>query len=140
MSAPVRIQLSRRKGWRMPPDTISVARPTEYGNRYIVGAVVDHVDGTTVTVRDRAHAVHLYREGLDWRMTQVKTMRDGLGAPWRQESRVLVSARSALSRRHPAGARQQMTARKQIDAKALRDGLKCPPLLANVIFRRRVCA
>lgn len=32
MNKPVRIQLSRRKGWRMPPDTVSVARPSTYGN------------------------------------------------------------------------------------------------------------
>jgi|GEM_PF-3704579 len=24
---PVRVQLSRRKGWRMPPNTVTVARP-----------------------------------------------------------------------------------------------------------------
>ena len=31
---PVRVQLSRKKGWRMPPNTISVARPTMFGNPY----------------------------------------------------------------------------------------------------------
>ncbi len=34
---PERVQLSRRKGWRMPPNTVSVARPTVYGNPYRVG-------------------------------------------------------------------------------------------------------
>lgn len=34
---PRRIQLSRRKGWRMPENTVSVARPGRYGNQYIVG-------------------------------------------------------------------------------------------------------
>jgi len=29
---PIRIQLSRRKGWRLPPNTVSVARPTKWGN------------------------------------------------------------------------------------------------------------
>ena len=29
---PVRVQLSRSKGWRMPPNTVSVARPSPYGN------------------------------------------------------------------------------------------------------------
>lgn len=33
---PVRIQLSRRKGWRMPPNTVKVARPTKWGNRFTV--------------------------------------------------------------------------------------------------------
>lgn len=32
MTAPVRIQLRRTKGWRMPPNTVSVARPGPYGN------------------------------------------------------------------------------------------------------------
>ena len=34
--APQRIQLSRAKGWRMPPNTISVARPGRWGNPYQV--------------------------------------------------------------------------------------------------------
>ena len=34
---PIRVQLSRKKGWRMPPNTVSVARPTKWGNPFIVG-------------------------------------------------------------------------------------------------------
>lgn len=34
--APLRIQLSRRKGWRKPENTVVVARPTEWGNPYVV--------------------------------------------------------------------------------------------------------
>ena len=33
---PVRLQLSRRAGTRLPEGAISVARPTRYGNPYIV--------------------------------------------------------------------------------------------------------
>jgi hypothetical protein len=33
---PVRIQLSRAKGWRMPPNTVRVARPGPWGNPYAV--------------------------------------------------------------------------------------------------------
>lgn len=33
---PQRVQLSRKKGWRMPPDTISVARPGRWGNPFSV--------------------------------------------------------------------------------------------------------
>lgn len=36
---PRRIQLSRQKGWRLPPDAVSVARPTRWGNPYRVGHV-----------------------------------------------------------------------------------------------------
>lgn len=31
---PVRIQRRRTKGWRMPPDTVYVGRPTIYGNLF----------------------------------------------------------------------------------------------------------
>jgi hypothetical protein len=34
---PQRIQLSRRKGWRMPADTIKVDRSTKWGNPFVVG-------------------------------------------------------------------------------------------------------
>ena len=34
---PYRVQLSRKKGWRMPPNTVSVARPHRWGNPYVVG-------------------------------------------------------------------------------------------------------
>lgn len=32
---PQRIQLSRKKGWRMPPNTVSVARPGRWGNPFV---------------------------------------------------------------------------------------------------------
>ncbi|MEQ5789045.1 DUF4326 domain-containing protein [Erythrobacter sp. NFXS35] len=38
---PQRIRLSRRKGWRMPPNTVSVARPTKWGNRWTVQGYLD---------------------------------------------------------------------------------------------------
>jgi hypothetical protein len=31
---PVRVQLRRTKGWRMPLNTVSVARPTKFGNPF----------------------------------------------------------------------------------------------------------
>ncbi len=47
MDRPIRVQLSRAKGWRMPPNTVSVARPTKWGNPYRV--VLDQMrwDGET---------------------------------------------------------------------------------------------
>lgn len=38
---PVRIQLSRAKGWRMPPNTVKVDRSTTWGNPFCVGRPVD---------------------------------------------------------------------------------------------------
>ena len=34
---PTRRQLSRRKGWRLPPNTVNVARPSTWGNPFVVG-------------------------------------------------------------------------------------------------------
>jgi hypothetical protein len=34
---PHRVQLSRQKGWRMPPNTVNVARPSRWGNFYRIG-------------------------------------------------------------------------------------------------------
>ena len=33
---PKRIQRSRRKGWRMPPNTVYVGRPSQWGNPFVV--------------------------------------------------------------------------------------------------------
>lgn len=52
MTAPVRVQLSRAKGWRMPPDTVKVDRSTGWGNPF-----KRDVGG----VKDNAEAVHLFR-------------------------------------------------------------------------------
>lgn len=43
---PHRVQLSRKKGWRMPPNTISVARPGRWGNPFSV--LPDVAPGTAV--------------------------------------------------------------------------------------------
>jgi len=34
--SPVRIQLSRKKGWKLPPNTVVVSRPTRWGNPWKV--------------------------------------------------------------------------------------------------------
>jgi Domain of unknown function (DUF4326) len=52
---PQRLQLSRRKGWRMPPNTTSVARPTIWGNPFRVGML---------GVPDRVAAVELFKRAL----------------------------------------------------------------------------
>jgi hypothetical protein len=68
--SPQRIQLKRTKGWRMPANTVIVARPGKYGNRYIVnGALTLHVDGELHEVPDRATAKRLHREELEHWLT-----------------------------------------------------------------------
>ncbi len=37
MTLPIRVQLSRKKGWKMPIGTVSVARPAPWGNPWKVG-------------------------------------------------------------------------------------------------------
>lgn len=41
MSDPQRIQLSRTKGWRMPENTVRVARPSKWGNPFVINVDVD---------------------------------------------------------------------------------------------------
>ena len=49
MTKPKRIRLSRAKGWRLPDTAKNVARPSVFGNPFVVGR-----DGT------REECVHLY--------------------------------------------------------------------------------
>jgi hypothetical protein len=49
---PVRIQLRRTKGWRMPPDTVKVDRSTRWGNPFRVGEPYVPTAGA---------AVHMFR-------------------------------------------------------------------------------
>jgi hypothetical protein len=50
---PIRIQLSRAKGWRMPENTVSVARPGFWGNPFYVSKW-----------RDAATCVALFRNAM----------------------------------------------------------------------------
>ncbi|UCG52923.1 MAG: DUF4326 domain-containing protein [Candidatus Latescibacterota bacterium] len=34
-----RVQRKRKRGWRMPPETVYVGRPTRWGNPFLVGDV-----------------------------------------------------------------------------------------------------
>jgi hypothetical protein len=64
---PERIQLRRVKGWRKPEGAIVVARPSRWGNPFKVGQIIHRgppYSGHDEIVRDRAHAVRLYRQWL----------------------------------------------------------------------------
>lgn len=43
MTKSIRVQRSRQKGWRMPPNTVKVDRTTKWGNPFSVGEPVDKV-------------------------------------------------------------------------------------------------
>lgn len=49
---PLRVQMRRTKGWRMPPNTVYVGRPSIWGNPF------------KVSEHGRAKAVQLYRNML----------------------------------------------------------------------------
>lgn len=38
---PERIQLKRTKGWKMPPNTVAVARPGRWGNPFTLAAAIE---------------------------------------------------------------------------------------------------
>lgn len=58
---PVRIQLSRAKGWRMPENTVKVDRATQWGNPFAAGKCA--YDGRTPP--DAEGAVGMFRDMLD---------------------------------------------------------------------------
>lgn len=81
---PTRVQLSRRRGWKMPPNAANVARPTRWGNPFDVReyglelslrlfedtardcwlpANVAHLDEPTVQTLHEAHQRWLRRLG-----------------------------------------------------------------------------
>lgn len=68
--SPQRITLSRAKGWRMPENTVRVARPGYYGNPY------------TVDVFGLPLAVDLYRNTLEgcWSPSLVEGLSDATAA------------------------------------------------------------
>lgn len=67
MGSPYRVQLSRKKGWRMPENTVSVARPGRWGNPFKLGELKcfvnddDANDRIAVVPFTRAEAVAAFR-------------------------------------------------------------------------------
>ncbi|MFC8732156.1 DUF4326 domain-containing protein [Luteimicrobium sp. NPDC057192] len=60
---PQRIQLRRTKGWRKPEGAIVVARPSRWGNRFVVGSEYEDNSGRRF-VRTAEDAVRDYRRWL----------------------------------------------------------------------------
>ena len=60
MNAPIRVQRKRTKGWRMPPNTISVCRPGKWSNPFKVGELSEYGD-----VPDADTAVMFFRAWID---------------------------------------------------------------------------
>lgn len=60
--SPIRVTLSRRKGWRMPVNTVKVCRPSKYGNPFDVADVLEHYDGDKIAAQ--ADCVRSYRQWI----------------------------------------------------------------------------
>ena len=67
MTKPVRIQRKRTKGWKMPPNTVSVTRPGKWGNAHVVRP--------GITAQE---AVDLYRRDVTMRAGTIGRIRDEL--------------------------------------------------------------
>lgn len=81
MTGPQRIQLSRRKGWRMPPNTVKVDRTTKWGNHYRPGGPV-YRDKGFGKVKDAAEAVDLFRRLIAPTMSDIAHLRGKNLACW----------------------------------------------------------
>lgn len=58
---PERVQLSRARGWKMPPNTIKVDRSTKWGNPFAAGKFVAASGPNQGKVMDQAMAVQSFR-------------------------------------------------------------------------------
>jgi len=72
MADPVRIQLSRRKGWRMPANTVKVTRPGPYGNPFVIGEPSPFSFNRfhKGTVENAEQAVKAFRRALLWELNR----------------------------------------------------------------------
>jgi Domain of unknown function (DUF4326) len=64
---PERIQRKRTKGWKMPPNTVSVTRPGKWGNPFQIGKNRCHghgIDFRQEPILDAGTAVRFFREML----------------------------------------------------------------------------
>jgi hypothetical protein len=61
---PKRIQRKRTKGWKMPPNTVYVGRPSRWGNIYKVGAYDFDWHGEGVIPETIEQCVELYEKEL----------------------------------------------------------------------------
>ena len=73
MTQPIRIQLSRAKGWRLPTDTVNVARGPgrKWGNPFAIGTSRCSGSGKTFMeehVKDAETAVRFFLEMLEYEL------------------------------------------------------------------------
>lgn len=76
LQKPIRVQLKRTKGWRIPPNTVIVDRRTKWGNPFRLQKLSDFGNGAKVPPElARACAVANYRNYVDdtlWKEIQAE--------------------------------------------------------------------
>jgi len=60
--SPVRVQLSRKRGWKMPPNTVKVDRSTRWGNPFYIAPT--DAQAPYYACHNSKEAVELFREHL----------------------------------------------------------------------------
>jgi len=61
VTRPIRVQLRRTKGWRMPENTVKVDRTTQWGNPFVPGEPIPFGPLKGRIVENVRHAFVLYR-------------------------------------------------------------------------------
>ena len=61
---PKRIRRKRTSGWKMPPNTVYVGRPSKWGNVFKVGEEEFDAEGRVVTPKTAEECVELYEKLL----------------------------------------------------------------------------
>lgn len=76
---PKRIQRKRTKGWKMPPNTIYVGRPTKYGNPFRIGDTHPVFHDVKMDAQD---AVDMYEWGMSYIRPDLSELRGKDLACW----------------------------------------------------------
>lgn len=133
MTAPIRIQRSRAKGWRMPPNTIYVGRPGRFGNpfpwrgEWIVWAAVAAGFRADAAGR-KAACVAFYRQWLNGEQATGPEVRDQTGGTIKYENGIVLSLGDAACNIAAGVAKMIASSSLQVPN---------PPLLAEIVDELR---
>ena len=61
---PKRIQRKRTRGWKMPPNTVYVGRPTKWGNMYKIGNPYPYIHDIKMDAEDAVQLFELLWRGI----------------------------------------------------------------------------
>jgi len=68
MTKPTRVQRQRTKGWRMPPDTVYVGRPTKWGNPFRID---DHNTARACVAQFRLYVLGRLENGVGYPLAEL---------------------------------------------------------------------